>query len=29
VNTYFDLVNAWVGSLATAFHDVALNTGAK
>jgi zinc/manganese transport system substrate-binding protein len=29
VNTYFDLMNTWVGSLATAFHDVALNTGAK
>jgi zinc/manganese transport system substrate-binding protein len=29
VNTYFDLVNAWVGGLATAFHDVALNAGAS
>jgi zinc/manganese transport system substrate-binding protein len=29
VNTYFDLVNTWVGSLTAAFHDVALNTGAK
>lgn len=29
VNTYFDLVNAWVGSLTTAFHDMALNPGAR
>jgi ABC-type Zn uptake system ZnuABC Zn-binding protein ZnuA len=29
VNTYFDLVNTWVSSLATAFHDVALNSGAR
>jgi zinc/manganese transport system substrate-binding protein len=29
VDTYFDLVNTWVGSLATAFHDVALNAGAS
>jgi ABC-type Zn uptake system ZnuABC Zn-binding protein ZnuA len=29
VNTYFDLVNTWVGSLATAFQDVALNSGAS
>jgi zinc/manganese transport system substrate-binding protein len=29
VDTYFDLVNAWVGNLANAFHDVALNPGAK
>ncbi|MFL5403244.1 MAG: metal ABC transporter substrate-binding protein [Gemmatimonadales bacterium] len=29
VNTYFDLVNTWVGSLAAAFHDVALKSGAS
>ena len=29
VNTYFDLVNSWVGSLATAFQDLALKSGAK
>jgi zinc/manganese transport system substrate-binding protein len=29
VNTYFDLVNTWVSSLATAYHDVALNSGAR
>jgi zinc/manganese transport system substrate-binding protein len=29
VNTYFDLVNTWVSGLVNAFHDVALNTGAK
>jgi zinc/manganese transport system substrate-binding protein len=29
VNTYFDLMNTWVSSLATAFKDVALNTGAR
>jgi zinc/manganese transport system substrate-binding protein len=29
VNTYFDLVNSWVGSLAAAFQDVALNRGAS
>jgi zinc/manganese transport system substrate-binding protein len=28
VNTYFDLVNSWVASLAAAFHDVALKSGA-
>jgi zinc/manganese transport system substrate-binding protein len=27
VNTYFDLVNTWVGSLATAFQDLALKSG--
>jgi ABC-type Zn uptake system ZnuABC Zn-binding protein ZnuA len=27
VNTYFDLMNTWVSSLATAFKDVALNPG--
>jgi zinc/manganese transport system substrate-binding protein len=29
VNTYFDLVNSWVGSLATAFQDLALKSGAS
>jgi zinc/manganese transport system substrate-binding protein len=29
VNSYFDLVNSWVESLATAFHDVALKSGAS
>jgi ABC-type Zn uptake system ZnuABC Zn-binding protein ZnuA len=29
VNTYFDLVNSWVSSLATAFRDVALKAGAS
>ncbi len=29
VNTYFDLVNSWVTSLAAAFRDVALKTGAS
>ena len=29
VNTYFDLVNTWVSSLATAFRDVAVKTGAS
>jgi zinc/manganese transport system substrate-binding protein len=29
VDTYFDLMNTWVGSLATAFRDVALNAGAS
>jgi zinc/manganese transport system substrate-binding protein len=29
VNTYFDLVNSWVGGLATAFQDLALKSGAK
>jgi zinc/manganese transport system substrate-binding protein len=29
VDTYFDLVNSWVTSLATAFRDVALKTGAS
>jgi zinc/manganese transport system substrate-binding protein len=29
VNTYFDLMNAWVSNLAAAFRDVALNPGAK
>jgi zinc/manganese transport system substrate-binding protein len=29
VNSYFDLMNTWVGNLASAFHDVALNTGAR
>jgi ABC-type Zn2+ transport system substrate-binding protein/surface adhesin len=29
VNTYFDLVTSWVGGLATAFHDLALNSGAR
>ena len=29
VNTYFDLMNTWVTSLAAAFKDVAVNTGAK
>jgi ABC-type Zn uptake system ZnuABC Zn-binding protein ZnuA len=28
INTYFDLVNDWVGSLATAFQDVAVRSGA-
>jgi zinc/manganese transport system substrate-binding protein len=28
VNTYFDLMNTWVSSLALAFKDVALNSGA-
>ena len=28
VDTYFDLVNTWVASLAAAFRDMALNTGA-
>ncbi|HEX7336411.1 MAG TPA: metal ABC transporter substrate-binding protein, partial [Gemmatimonadales bacterium] len=28
VDTYFDLVNTWVGSLAAAFKDMALSTGA-
>jgi ABC-type Zn uptake system ZnuABC Zn-binding protein ZnuA len=28
VDTYFDLVNTWVGSLTTAFRDVALRSGA-
>ena len=29
VNTYFDLVTTWVSSLATAFHDIALDNGAR
>jgi ABC-type Zn uptake system ZnuABC Zn-binding protein ZnuA len=29
VNTYFDLMNTWVTSLAAAFKDVAVNTGAN
>jgi hypothetical protein len=29
VNTYFDLVNSWVGGLATAFQDLALKSGAR
>jgi zinc/manganese transport system substrate-binding protein len=29
VDTYFDLVNTWVSSLAAAFHDVALKSGAS
>ena len=29
VNTYFDLMNTWITSLATGYHDVALNAGAK
>ena len=29
VNTYFDLMNTWVTSLAAAFKDVAVNSGAK
>jgi zinc/manganese transport system substrate-binding protein len=29
VDTYFDLMNTWVTSLATAFKEVALNTGAR
>ncbi|HEY9015447.1 MAG TPA: metal ABC transporter substrate-binding protein [Gemmatimonadales bacterium] len=29
VNTYFDLMNTWVGSLAAGFRDVALKTGAS
>jgi ABC-type Zn uptake system ZnuABC Zn-binding protein ZnuA len=29
VTTYFDLMNTWVTSLAAAFKDVAVNTGAK
>ena len=29
VNTYFDLMNTWVTSLAAVFKDVAVNTGAK
>jgi zinc/manganese transport system substrate-binding protein len=29
VNTYFDLVNTWITSLATGYHDVALNSGAR
>ena len=29
VNTYFDLMNTWIGSLATGFRDVALNSGAS
>jgi ABC-type Zn uptake system ZnuABC Zn-binding protein ZnuA len=29
VNTYFDLLNAWVTNLANGFHDVALNAGAS
>jgi zinc/manganese transport system substrate-binding protein len=28
VNTYFDLMNTWVGNLAAAFRDMASNTGA-
>ena len=28
VNTYFDLMNTWVGNLAAAFQDVAVKTGA-
>jgi ABC-type Zn uptake system ZnuABC Zn-binding protein ZnuA len=28
VNTYFDLLNTWIGSLAAAFGDMALNRGA-
>ena len=28
VDTYFDLVNSWVSSLAAGFRDVALKTGA-
>jgi hypothetical protein len=29
VDTYFDLVNTWVSSLAAAFRNVALETGAS
>jgi zinc/manganese transport system substrate-binding protein len=29
VNTYFDLVNVWVGSLAAGFQGLAVNTGAR
>jgi ABC-type Zn uptake system ZnuABC Zn-binding protein ZnuA len=29
VDTYFDLMNTWIGSLATGFRDVALNSGAS
>ena len=29
VSTYFDLMNTWMGSLATGFRDVALRTGAS
>jgi zinc/manganese transport system substrate-binding protein len=29
VNTYFDLMNTWVSSLATAFKSLALNSGAR
>jgi ABC-type Zn uptake system ZnuABC Zn-binding protein ZnuA len=29
VNSYFDLVTTWVSSLATAFHDLALDSGAR
>jgi len=29
VNTYFDLMNTWITSLANGYHDVALNTGAR
>jgi ABC-type Zn uptake system ZnuABC Zn-binding protein ZnuA len=29
VNTYFDLVNSWVGGLATAFQDLALKREAS
>jgi ABC-type Zn2+ transport system substrate-binding protein/surface adhesin len=29
VNTYFDLVNTWVGNLAKAFQGLAVNTGAR
>jgi zinc/manganese transport system substrate-binding protein len=29
VNTYLDLVTTWVSSLATAFHDIALDNGAR
>ena len=29
VNTYFDLLNTWITSLATGYRDVALNSGAR
>jgi ABC-type Zn uptake system ZnuABC Zn-binding protein ZnuA len=29
VNTYFDLMNTWVGNLALGFKDVALTSGAR
>jgi zinc/manganese transport system substrate-binding protein len=29
VNTYLDLVSSWINGLAAAYHDVAINTGAR